>query len=107
MRTISYYREKYGGIVLGIIALCVVWLINPNLNKCVDMMKEIPTIGMCTFGFLLTFLSIILQGNSDIILWMKSRKMLFNRFVLFNKRIVIIALLLSALSYFIGYFDFN
>ena len=43
----------------------------------------------------------------DTIKWMMSRDKLYNRFIAFNKRIVIISFILSLFSYLIGYADFQ
>jgi hypothetical protein len=59
------------------------------------------------FGFLLTFLGIILRGGSKTIEWMKSREVLFQRFIAFNKRVVILSIILSVYAYFLGYFNFE
>lgn len=106
-KTISYWWEKVGGVISGIIAGCIIGAINPIFSHWKPFIVEFPTIGMCAFGFLLTFLGIILQGNSDTIIWMMSRVELYNRFVLFNKRIVIISFVLSLYSYIIGYVNFQ
>ena len=94
----AYWKEQFGGIILGFILSVLVFVSSPELSKWKEFIKEIPNIGMCTFGFLLTFLGIILQGGSDTIEWMKSRKDLFPRFIAFNKRIVILSIILSAES---------
>ena len=106
-KTLSYWWEKVGGLLLGIITFIIIWIINPNFSNWKPFILEFPAIGMCAFGFLLTFLGIILQGNSETIKWMISRKDLFNRFVAFNKRIVLVSFFLSIYAYFLGYFDFQ
>jgi len=106
-KTLSYWRELYGGMMIGIIVTIIIFILKPNISNWTDFIKEFPTIGMCAFGFLLTFLSIILQGGSDAILWMKSRKILFKRFISYNKRIVIISFYLSICSYIFGFLNFE
>lgn len=106
-KKIAYWKEQLGGIVLGLILSVLVFLLNPELSKWKEFIKEIPNIGMCTFGFLLTFLGIILQGGSDTIEWMKSREALFKRFIYFNKRIVILSIALSVYAYFLAFFNFE
>lgn len=106
-KTISYWLEKIGGLLAGVMVFCIIWTINPTFSNWKPFIVEFPTIGMCAFGFLLTFLGIILQGNSDTIKWMMSRDKIYNRFIAFNKRIVIISFILSLYSYFIGYADFQ
>jgi hypothetical protein len=103
----AYWKERYRGILLGFICSILVFLIKPELPIWKDFIKEIPDIGMCTFGFLLTFLGIILQGGSKTIEWMKSKEILFKRFISFNKRIVILSVILSLYAYFLSYFNFE
>ena len=102
-KTPSYYAEKYGGLIAGVLACCITLIANPSFSNWKPFIVEFPSIGMCAFGFLLTFLGIILQGNSQTITWMMSRVKLYNRFIAFNKRIVIISFVLSLYSYLIGY----
>ena len=106
-KTLAYWREKYSGFIVGIIFSAVIYWINPELSKWKDFIQEIPNIGMCIFGFLLTFLGIILQGGSKTIEWMKSREILFQRFISFNKRVVVLSIVLSVYAYFLGYFNFE
>lgn len=106
-KTISYWWEQIGGMLAGIIVCCIIGAIHPTFSHWKPFIAAFPTIGMCAFGFLLTFLGIILQGNSDTIKWMMSRDKIYNRFITFNKRIVIISFILSLYSYFIGYADFQ
>lgn len=106
-KTISYWWEKIGGLFAGIIVCCIIGANHPTFSHWKPFIVEFPTIGMCAFGFLLTFLGIILQGNSDTIKWMMSRDSLYNRFIAFNKRIVIVSFILSLYSYLIGYANFQ
>ncbi|MDR1562796.1 MAG: hypothetical protein LBS54_06925 [Dysgonamonadaceae bacterium] len=106
-KTFAYWKEQYGGIFTGIVCAVFVFWIKPELSNWKDFIQEIPNIGMCIFGFLLTFLGIILQGGSKTIEWMKSRETLFQRFISFNKRVVILSIVLSVYAYFLGYFNFE
>ena len=94
--------------------VCVAFLIKSSISSdwvnillYLPFIAEFPTVGMCAFGFLLTFLGIILQGNSETIQWLMSKTNIYNRFILFNKRIVIVSFILSLYSYIIGYVDFQ
>jgi hypothetical protein len=104
-KTFAYWKERYMGLFLGVICAVFVLWIDPELPNWKDFIQEIPNISMCIFGFLLTFLGIILQGNSQTIEWMKSRKILFQRFIAFNKRVVVLSFAVSLYSYFLGYFN--
>jgi len=106
-KTLSYWKELYLGPFSGFIVALTLFNINHSFNEWVTFIKEFPALGMCAFGFLLTFLSIILQGNNETIIWMKSRKVLFDRFVSFNKRIVLLSLILTLYSYILCYAHFS
>lgn len=106
-KTLAYWWERRGGLILGLLIIIPILSINPQLSNWIPFIKEIPVIAIFAFGFLLTLLSIILQGNSEYIQWIKSRKILFQRFVNYNKRIVIISLILIIYSYFLIFFDFT
>ena len=105
-KKIAYWKEKYGGIAIGILFSIPIFFVNSEISTWRDFIKEIPSLGMCAFGFLLTFLGIILQGQSKTIEWIKSREVLFDRFIIFNKRIVILSVILSVYSYFLAFFNF-
>lgn len=106
-KTIDYIWEKFGGLTVGIIVCCIFFTVNPVFSSWKPIIKEFPSIGMCAFGFLLTLLGLILQGDSETIKWMKGQTDKYNSFIDFNKRIVFISFILSFYSYLIGYFDFS
>jgi hypothetical protein len=106
-KTICYWKEMLGGLILGIVTCIIVFFCNPHLSSWKESLKNFSTIGLCIFGFLLTILSLILQGNSSTIEWMKSRTHLYNRFILYNKQVVILSFVLSIYSYIFGYFNFQ
>jgi hypothetical protein len=106
-KSLSFYKEKFGGILSGLLCFCIVICSQPSYANWKGFINEFPTIGMCAFGFLLTFLSIILQGNSETIIWMKSNDVLFKRFIDFNKRVVSLSILLVLYSYLISFFNFQ
>lgn len=106
-KSYRYWVETIGGLLAGIIVCILLFIIDPHLSNWKDFIKEIPSIGMCTFGFLLTLLSIILQGNSSTIEWMKSRKTLFDRFIQYNKHIVILSFIISIYAYTLRFFNFQ
>jgi len=106
-KTIAYWKETIGSPFLGLIIAIIVWCVNPSYGNWEGFIQEFPTIGMCAFGFLLTLLSIIIQGNSPNIIRIKNRTNLFNRFIFFNKRIVLLSFISSLYSYLLGYLNFN
>ena len=107
-RTISYWYEKYGGTFYGILAFVLfLFVIKPKYYSYKELIQEFPSIGMCAFGFMLTFLGIILQGDSSTIKYMKSRQILYDKFIAYNKIVVILSLIISIYSYVIGYMEIN
>lgn len=106
-KTYAYYIEKFGGLALGLIVSCAIMYINPHKEVYLELVKQFPAIGIGAFGFLLTFLGIIIQGSSETILWMKSRKVLYDRFITFNKGVILMALYLTVLSLILGFIDIS
>ena len=88
-KTISYWHEKYGGTLYGVLAFKLfLVVIKPEYYSYKELIQEFPSIGMCAFGFMLTFLGIILQGDSSTIQYMKSRQVLYDKFIAYNKIIL-------------------
>lgn len=107
-KTISYWHEKYGGTLYGGLAFILfLVVIKPEYYSYKELIQEFPSIGMCAFGFMLTFLGIILQGDSSTIQYMKSRQVLYDKFIAYNKIVVILSLIISIYSYIIGYMEIN
>lgn len=101
----DWWFEKGSWIVALIITLLCYFKIHPQLDFFVPLIKEFPTIGMCAFGFLLTLLGIIIQSDTEIIIWLKSDKKLYNRFIRLNRRVVVVSFIISLLSYLIGFIN--
>ena len=107
-KTISYWHEKYGRTLYGVLAFILfLVVIKPEYYSYKELIQEFPSIGMCAFGFMLTFLGIILQGDSSTIQYMKSRQVLYDKFIAYNKIVVILSLIISIYSYIIGYMEIN
>lgn len=106
--TYAYWKEKLFGTMLSILSffILIIW-VKPEYATYKELIKEFPTIGMCVFGFLLTFLGIILQGDSPTIEWMKNNEKLYPSFIKKNKSVVVFSLILSIYSYFLGYLHFS
>ena len=99
-KTISYWYEKYGGTLYGcLVFILFLFIIKPEFYSYKELIQEFPSIGMCAFGFMLTFLGIILQGDSSTIKYMKS--------IAYNKIVVILSLIISIYSYIMGYVEIN
>lgn len=87
----------------GLLSGAFVWWINPAYRDCVELIKILPQLTTCIFGFLLTLLGLILQGDGPIIKKMKESSTIFNRFINFNKKIVFLSFILTFLTLFAGY----
>lgn len=94
------------GLILGCVVALIVFLFGPNWDF-TEAIRAIPQITTCIFGFLLTLLGIILQGNSPIISMMRNEVKIYDRFIGFNKRIVILSFVLTILAFVAGYLDFS
>lgn len=106
MATCAKIRENWMGLILGCVVAVIVFLFGPNWDF-TEAIRAIPQITTCIFGFLLTLLGIILQGNSPIISLMREEVRIYNRFIGFNKRIVILSFVLTILAFVAGYLDFG
>ena len=104
-KTISYWIEKIGGLIIGlIVSLIVLFCIKFDINSLNAFINSIPTISICIFGFLLTMLSIILQSNSPTIktFLSETHKKTYKKFVLFSQRVVLLSLTITIFSLMIG-----
>lgn len=107
-KTISYYKENSLGSIVGVIALIFcLFITQPQLDYNKEFIQNFTQIGLVIFGFLLTFLSVIIQSDSDSIKMMKKSDLLYSRFIRYNKRIVYLSLLLSVYSYILGYINLD
>lgn len=77
----------------------------PTYNDYKGLIESSTTIAINIFGFLLTLLGLILQGTSETIDKMKSRKILYNRFIGFNKKVVIFAFIISIFGFLLKFND--
>lgn len=100
--------DNYLPLLIAFISVCLLWKYNlVDYNNSKELIKQFPVIGTCAFGFLLTMFSLIIQGNNVAIDRMRKRIKPFQRFVCFNKRVVILSFIATLYSYFIGYFSFD
>lgn len=107
MATIAKIKENYLGITLGILCGAGVWLLNPSYAECIDLIKALPTLTTCIFGFLLTLLGIILQGTGPVINHMRESTKIFNRFINYNKKVVLLSFVMTLLALLAGYVSYD
>lgn len=97
---LDLFREKYDGWIVGaIVFILSLFLIKPTLYNEKELIENFPTIGLGIFGFMLTFIAIILQSDNETIRYMKSSTTLFERFISYNKRVVCTSAALTMVAY--------
>ena len=100
--------EKYVPLLLGVLVSYIFFEHEiVSYSNCKEFIKQFTTIGTCAFGFLLTLFGLIIQSNSDVIKEIRKRKIPYRRFILYNRKVVFISLLLTIYSYVIGYLDWG
>lgn len=99
MNNMGRYIEQLTPIILSVIAMYLYWRFDPIWMDMKEIIKEFPTIGTFTFGFLLTLFGLIHQGSNSVISSFKNRKRLYKRFVHFNRNTVFISLVLTIYAY--------
>lgn len=103
----KYYIEKYLPSVLGIICGgCFIFIalkneINYEVIK--NIIFSFPAIGFTIFGFCFTLLTLLIQGNSEFLINLRTKKIiLFNRIICKNKDIVYYSFFLSVYSFILN-----
>ena len=100
--------EKYVPFLLGVLVSYIFFEHEiVSYSDCKEFIKQFTTIGTCTFGFLLNLFGLIIQFNSDVIKEIRKRKIPYRRFILYNRKVVFISLLLTIYSYVVGYLDWG
>ena len=77
-----------------------------SLDKLQEFMKSFVEFGSLCFGVLLTFFGIVIQSSSETIRQMKSRAKNFNRFIVYNRNMIIFSLVLTICAYILGNLNF-
>ena len=91
--------EKIAPLLLSIVAMYLYWRYEPVWLQMKEIIKEFPTIGTFTCGFLLTLFGLIHQGSNTVIMSFKNRKSLYKRLVHYNRDTVFMSLILTVYSY--------
>lgn len=99
MKSIERTLEEKGGWFAFILVFIISIFISPSNYNYLELIEGFPTIGLGVFGFMLTFVAIILQSDNETIAYMKGKQSLFALFVDYNKRVVITAALLTVYTY--------
>lgn len=107
-KTYSFWIEGYLGYLTGMfILLACVLHTKPTLENNRDLILSFIQIGLIIFGFLLTFLSVIVQSDSQSINRIKKSNLLYRRFINYNKSVVFLSLGLAIYSYLLGYVNLD
>lgn len=98
MKTLSYYIESYTGIVVGL--FIGIYLYSQNIffwGKDNVLISQSIDICFILFGFLLTILALIVQGDNQTLQRLRKHTG-YGRIILFNRRIVILSIILGLFS---------
>ena len=104
MKSLGRIIEEYAGWAAFAIGFAVTCFISPEKYHYSELINGFPAIGLGIFGFMLTFIAIILQSSNDTIDYMKSQETLFKCFVDYNKRVVFVSAILTLYAYLISSF---
>jgi len=107
MATFAKIRENYLGIFCGFLCGIVAWFLDPSYEESIDLIRALPQLTTCIFGFLLTLLGIILQGDGPVIKNLRDSTIIYNRFINYNKKVVIISFVMTLLALIAGYVHYN
>lgn len=99
MKSIERTLEEKGGWIAFVLVFIISLFISPSNYNYLELIEGFPAIGLGVFGFMLTFVAIILQSDNETIAYMKGKQSLFALFVDYNKRVVITAALLTVYTY--------
>lgn len=75
-------------------------------DDCQIFMSAFVELGSLCFGVLLTFFGIVIQSSSDTVRRMKRKTKMFNRFILYNRNVIMFSLALTIYAYIFGNLNF-
>jgi len=100
------FLEKYFGNLLGILVFLLFFCkVEPLYKDYKNILNDYSTIAFGIFGFILTLLGIILQGNGKTIDYIKSNEESYSKFIKMNKKVVILSFLTGCLSFSLNFFS--
>lgn len=98
MKTLSYYIESYTGIVVGLFVGSYLYSQDVFFwGKDNVLISQSIDICFILFGFLLTILALIVQGDNQTLQRLRKHSG-YSRIILFNRRIVILSVILGFFS---------
>jgi len=104
-KTLGFYIESLAGPCIGVLCAYYIYyhFCNYNFINTKDFTDRLITICTVLFGFLLTVLTLIVQGSNDLVAKMKKYGS-YRRMVQFNKQIIFISALIVFISMFTNFF---
>lgn len=105
----SRFLDYKAPILVAIIAACFCFKYNHVLGSVKELqefIKSFVEFGSLCFGVLLTFFGIVIQSSSETIRRMKRRSKPFNRFIEYNRNMIIFSLALTVYAYILGNLSF-
>lgn len=100
--SLPVFWEKFKGVIIGLILTLILFRLHPNFDSSIRVIQDIPTFTTCIFGFMLTLLGIIIQGNGNVIVKMKNNMVIYPRFLSLTKRVIVISLWISVFAFILG-----
>lgn len=104
-RFFDYKAPLLGTIVVAILSFKYTSFLG-SLEELQEFIKSFVDFGSLCFGVLLTFFGIVIQSSSETIRRMKRRTKTFNRFIVYNRNIIIFSLVLTVCAYILGNLNF-
>ena len=105
----SRFLDYKAPILVAIIAACSCFKYNHvlgSVKELQDFIKSFVEFGSLCFGVLLTFFGVVIQSSSETIRRMKRRSKSFNRFIEYNRNMIIFSLALTVYAYILGNLNF-
>lgn len=99
MKSAGRIIEEYGGWCAFFVGFGLSCFVAPEKYNYRTLIENFPAIGLGVFGFMLTFIAIILQSSNKTIDYMKEQTMLFKSFIEYNKRVVYLSAILTLYTY--------
>ena len=104
-RFFDYKAPLIVALVVAFLNFKFAYFLDP-LDKLQEFMKSFVEFGSLCFGVLLTFFGVVIQSSSETIRKMKRRTKTFNRFIRYNRNMIIFSLALTVYAYILGNLSF-
>ena len=100
-RFFDYKAPLLGAVVVAFFSFKYAYVLG-SLKELQEFIKSFVEFGSLCFGVLLTFFGVVIQSSSETIRQMKRRTKSFNRFILYNRNMIIFSLVLTVYAYILG-----